>query len=80
MERDSILSHGITEFLKESFYERADGYTINISKKNGRIIPANPNKNIYPEEDYSTIKVPYAFKLFLQEMESMPIMPKLITT
>lgn len=80
MERDSILSHGISEFLKESFYERADGYTINISKKNGRIIPVNPNKNIYPEEEYSTIKVPYAFKLFLQEMESMSIMPRIITT
>ena len=79
MERDAILSHGITEFLRESFDERADGYFINVSKQTGRIVPVNKNKNIYPEEGYSTIKVPYAFKLLMQEMESMSITPRLIT-
>jgi DNA-directed RNA polymerase II subunit RPB2 len=80
MERDAILSHGIASFLKESFYDRADGYTINISKKTGRIVPVNKNKNIYPEEEYSTIKVPYTFKLLIQELEAMCITPRLITT
>ena len=80
MERDAILSHGISEFLKESFYERADGYVITVSKKTGRIVPVNPDKDIYPEEDYSVLKVPYAFKLLVQELEAMSIMPKLITS
>ena len=80
MERDALTAHGISEFLKESFYERADKYTIYISKKTGRIVPVNPEKNIYPKEEYSRVNVPYAFKLLLQEMESMSIMPRLITS
>ena len=37
MERDSILSHGISEFLKESVMERSDKFKVQIDKKDGLI-------------------------------------------
>ena len=47
MERDAILSHGISSFLKESFMERSDKYKFYISKKTGLISAYNPHKRIY---------------------------------
>ena len=112
MERDCILSHGATAFLKESFMERSDKYSFWISCKTGIISAVNPNKHIYRDlssdatvqkinllgqlqdskdvvikEAVETTKsqfikvfAPYAFKLFLQEIEASGIVPRLIST
>ena len=112
MERDCILSHGATSFLKESFMERSDKYSFWISCKTGIISAVNPNKRIYRDlssdatvqkinllgrlqdskdivikEPVETTKsqfvkvfAPYAFKLFLQEIEASGIVPRLIST
>ena len=45
MERDAILSHGMSGFLKESMYERSDKYECHISDYSGLISIANPGKN-----------------------------------
>ena len=47
MERDCLLSHGATAFLKESFMERSDKYNFWISYKTGLISAINPTKKIY---------------------------------
>lgn len=103
MERDAILSHGISSFLKESFMERSDKYKFYISKKTGLISAYNPHKRIYRDisndeteqyiddngnvvkrpidettSEFVCIEAPYTFKLFLQEVESMGIAPRLI--
>ena len=103
MERDAILSHGISSFLKESFMERSDKYKFYISTKTGLISAVNPDKNIYRDistdeteqyiddegnvvkltkdnttSEFVCIEAPYTFKLFLQEVESMGIAPRLI--
>lgn len=81
MERDAILSHGISEFLKESLYDRADASQVYVSKRTGKIVPVNEAKNIYPDdEDFSLIKIPYAYKLLTQELQSMSISANIITT
>ena len=51
MERDAILAHGASSFLKETMMERSDKYKFYISSKTGLISIANPAKNIY--EDFS---------------------------
>ena len=104
MERDAILAHGLSMFLKESMMERADKYRFYISDKSGLLAIVNKDKHIY--EDFSNdelqikinnenntivkksskisdatfycIEAPYAFKLFLQEIESMGVAPRLI--
>ena len=46
MERDSVISHGTTEFLKESMMERGDKYYIAVCNKTGMMSVYNPEKNI----------------------------------
>ena len=92
MERDALLSHGVTSFLKESMVERSDGPSpvkkipvTNICNKTGLIGIVNKEKSIYMENgsnnktNFSEVHLPYACKLFLQELQSMCIAPRLIT-
>lgn len=73
MERDSILAHGISGFLKESVMERSDKYSVNIDSRNGLISNGEESENIV------NVDIPYAMKLLLQELQSMSIAPRLIT-
>jgi len=73
MERDSIISHGISSFLKESNMERSDKFNFQIDSTTGLI---------QYDEDYNNkvnVQVPYAMKLLIQELQSMSIAPRLIT-
>tara|TARA_B100000035_G_scaffold95273_1_gene80738 strand:+ start:11642 stop:16501 length:4860 start_codon:yes stop_codon:yes gene_type:complete len=47
MERDSIISHGATNFLTESMMERGDEYYMAICNKSGMISVYNPSKNLF---------------------------------
>jgi len=47
MERDSVISHGASEFLRESMMERADNYKMAICNVTGAIAIYNPNSNIF---------------------------------
>ena len=53
MERDAIIAHGMAQFLKESVYERSDGYSYHISNQSGLIGIYNKkdNKMICPSTD-----------------------------
>jgi DNA-directed RNA polymerase II subunit RPB2 len=47
MERDSIISHGATNFLTESMMERGDKYYMSVCNKTGMIAVYNPSKNLF---------------------------------
>jgi len=47
MERDSVIAHGITDFLTESMMERGDKYHIAICNNTGMLSIYNPNKNLF---------------------------------
>lgn len=72
MERDSILSHGTSSFLQESMMKRSDEYSFQINESTGLID--------YSDDDSKKcrIQVPYAFKMLLQELQSMSITPRII--
>jgi len=76
MERDSILSHGISSFIKESMMERSDNYKWAVCERCGTQAIYNPKKRIYScklcnKEDLVVIETPYAFKLLTQELQAM---------
>lgn len=86
MERDAMLSHGILQFLKESFMERSDYYKVYICNKSGTLATVNPDKKIYKSNsikentnDFSEVHIPYAMKLLIQEMETMSLTPRLLS-
>ena len=43
MERDVVVAHGITQFLKETTMERSDKYCCYVSDHTGEIAAVNPN-------------------------------------
>jgi len=47
MERDSVISHGIAEFLRESMMERGDKYKLAICNTTGLVAIYNPSKNVF---------------------------------
>jgi hypothetical protein len=86
MERDCVASHGIAEFTKERFMECSDGFNCWVCKQCGLIAIANPKEGIWTckncdnHSEFSSIQIPYASKLFLQELESMCLTSRLITS
>jgi len=47
MERDSVISHGIAEFLRESMMERGDSYQVAVCNNTGMLAIYNPSKNLF---------------------------------
>ena len=106
MERDAVISHGATDFLRESMLVRGDQFYMAVCNKTGGIAVYNPEKNLFlsPLADgpvkyadsldgktmnveqitkygrsFSIVRVPYAFKLFMQELQTMNIRMAIIT-
>ena len=113
MERDSLISHGASGFLRESMYNRADGIvegresvlhvckgcglpaivnerenirncyncnpTVHTHEKVGNKVESTIRQLTDTQSSYNTVRVPHTFKLFLQEIQSMGIVARLIT-
>jgi DNA-directed RNA polymerase beta subunit len=85
MERDAVCAHGISEFTKERFVECSDGFHCWTCRSCGLLSIVNPKEGIWScrgcenSTEFSPIQIPYASKLFIQELESMCISSRLIT-
>jgi DNA-directed RNA polymerase II subunit RPB2 len=85
MEIECNWAHGIMHFLKERFMECSDNYRMFVCKRCGMMAVANPDKNKFNcnacrnVTHFSEVRVPYAFKLLLQEVQTMGIGTKLLT-
>ena len=85
MERDCMIAHGTSSFIKETLLERSDNFKIFSCKTCGGMASVNREKNIYFCKncnntcDFSELRIPYACKLLLQELEGMNISPKFLT-
>ena len=92
MERDCMIAHGLGRFLKERLLETADVYHAYVCGKCGlfaqRMLrkdnkPYQTKKDIYfcqackNYTDIYKIRIPYAFKLLLQELLAMNICPRI---
>jgi DNA-directed RNA polymerase II subunit RPB2 len=84
MERDVMIAHGASAFLKERMMEVSDNFEVHVCKGCGLIGVANKARNIWRctgcgnTTDFSQVRVPYAYKLFLQELESMNISSRIL--
>ncbi|AEM38092.1 DNA-directed RNA polymerase subunit B [Pyrolobus fumarii 1A] len=83
MERDCLVGHGAAMLLRERMLESSDKYVMYVCELCGHIAWFDRNRRafvcpIHKEEGkISIVVVPYAFKLLLQELMSMGIMPRL---
>ena len=85
MERDCMISHGASMFLKERLVDVSDKYRVHICEDCGLIAQADLKsqrfmckscKNI--NYNIAQIYIPYACKLLFQELLSMHITPRII--
>ena len=72
MENFAIWGHTMMNFNKESMMERSDKYECVINPDTGLILDRKSGA-----KDTSTIKVPYSFKLAMQELMSMSVAPRI---
>lgn len=83
MEKDVVLAHGMSQYLKESFMEKADKYMWAVCKHCGVLGKYTSLENGSFEcmgcgnNEMSIIETPYAFKLLNQEMEGMGLQMRL---
>jgi len=84
MERDVMISHGASAFLKERLMDQSDAYTTCVCKECGFIAINNVQKNIKycnkckSSENVHDIQIPYACKLLFQELMSINIAPRML--
>lgn len=68
MERDGLVSHGMSKFLHESLMDRSDGVEVQFDRERGAI-------DVSPD----TLAMPYSMGLFLQELNCLHITPRVET-
>ena len=79
-----MISHGAMGFLKERLMDVSDIFTVHICKECGLFSIVNPNDEVGTRvcgscENYSQfmeLRIPYACKLLMQELEGMMITPR----
>jgi DNA-directed RNA polymerase II subunit RPB2 len=94
MERDAMIAHGLGKFLKERLLETSDVYHCHVCNKCGlfasRLLRAQTNNRSSTNDiyycmacknytDISKIRIPYAFKLLIQELLSINIAARIVT-
>ncbi len=83
MERDCLVGHGAVALLRDRMLFNSDKYTMYVCTECGHISWYNRRKRILEcpihgeNAEIRPVKVPYAFKLLLQEITSMVIKPKI---
>ena len=85
MERDAMISHGASRFIRGRMYDASDKYQVYVCKKCGLIASYNDEINVHccmtceNRSDFAYVEIPYACKLLFQELITMNIAPRMIT-
>ena len=86
MERDAMISHGASRFTRGRMYDASDKYHVYSCNKCGMIATYNDEMHIHicrtceNRTDFSYVEIPYACKLLFQELMTMNIAPRIMTT
>jgi DNA-directed RNA polymerase II subunit RPB2 len=84
MERDCLLSHGAAAFTKERLMDVSDPFQTGICKTCGTLAIVNQDEGIYScgtcgnKTEFIQKTIPYAMKLWMQELEAMHIVPRMV--
>ena len=95
MERDVMLAHGVSSFCKERMFDVSDKYSVHVCKKCGMIAAYNDGNNnrissntdftihlcktCGNKTDFALVNMPYAYKLLSQELQTINVVPRIIT-
>lgn len=85
MERDCMCSHGAARFTKGRMYDASDAYSVNVCRKCGMTAAYNNERHIHRcrncdnRTDFAYVEIPYACKLLFQELQTMGVVPRIMT-
>ena len=77
MERDCMIAHGNSQFLKERLCDQSDPYTILVCEKCGAFATSNSKCKGCNNNKVSRVNMPYVSKLVIQELNAMNIKCKI---
>ena len=86
MEKDAMVSHGAARFTRGRMYDASDKYSVHVCKKCGLIASYNDKMHIHHcrvcdnRTDFAYVEIPYACKLLFQELNTMNVAPRIMTT
>jgi len=95
MERDVMIAHGMSRFCKERLYDVSDKYSVHVCKRCGLIASYNDGDNRKKGSaidfavhlcktcgnttDFAKVNIPYAYKLMAQELQTINVVPRIMT-
>ena len=72
-ERDTVIAHGASKFLKERLFEKSDPYKIHVCDICGNVSTTPTECKACDSDKISKCNFPYASKLLMQELQAMGI-------
>ena len=81
-----MVSHGASRFTRGRLYDASDKFQVHVCKKCGMIASFNNKIHIHcckmcdNRTNFSYVEIPYSCKLLFQELLSMNVAPRMITT
>jgi DNA-directed RNA polymerase II subunit RPB2 len=84
MERDCMLTHGTSVFTKERLMDVSDPFITGVCRKCGSLATINDKDALYEcracnsKVGFELKTIPYAVKLWIQELEAMHISPRMM--
>jgi DNA-directed RNA polymerase II subunit RPB2 len=72
-ERDAVIVHGASRFLKERLFEKSDPYQIYVCNSCGNIATSQTECKVCDTDIISKTNCPFAAKLLIQEIIAMGI-------
>jgi DNA-directed RNA polymerase II subunit RPB2 len=85
MERDCTVAHGASRFTRGRLYDCSDKYQVHVCRDCGMIAVFNDAAGVHMcrtcdnRTDFALVQIPYACKLLFQELQTMNVVPRIIT-
>jgi DNA-directed RNA polymerase II subunit RPB2 len=73
MERDCMISHGVSRFLRERLFDVSDYFEIHVCQNCGATPHHNKECNVCKSKVVQKVPLPFACKLLFQELTAMGI-------
>jgi DNA-directed RNA polymerase II subunit RPB2 len=78
MERDALISHGASTFLRERLFSMSDPYKVVVCKSCGNVASDPETCRSCAQDKLVSVNIPYACKLLLQELNAMGIKTNIV--
>ncbi len=73
MEKDTLIAHGTSKFIRERLFESSDPFVVDICNNCGNFATTSELCNFCNNDDISRVEIPYSFKQLVHELNSMGI-------